>query len=60
MKAFLEEEALERGSDALAVELPFNQKAILEVRLDLKADTKTLMQFGSFMKEEALSGALAV
>ena len=29
--SFMKEEALERGSDALAVELPFNQKAILEV-----------------------------
>ena len=40
MKAFLEEAALERGSDALAVELRFNQKAILETRPDLKADTR--------------------
>ena len=29
--SFMKEEALERGSDALAVELPFNQNAILEV-----------------------------
>ena len=38
-------------------------KAFLEARSDLKADTKTLMQFGSFMKDEALergSDALAV
>jgi hypothetical protein len=40
MKAFLEEAALYRGSDALAVELRFNQKAILEARPDLKADTR--------------------
>eukprot|EP01035_Chromulina_nebulosa_P027413 gene27413-36056_t len=38
-------------------------KAFLESRPDLKADTKTLMQFGSFMKDEALergADALAV
>jgi hypothetical protein len=32
--AFMRDEARDRGSDALQVELSFNQKSILEVRTD--------------------------
>lgn len=30
--AFMRDEAADRGVDALAIEIPFNQQAILEVR----------------------------
>ena len=46
--AFMKDEAIERGVDALAIELPFNQKAILEVvrySLFLLLFFKYLMKF---------------
>ena len=33
--SFMKEEAVERGVDALAIELPFNQKAIIEVTFEV-------------------------